>query len=151
MDYKNLTAPCGIACFECLVYKANKSEALRKGISEKLGIPYEQAVCEGCRNRSGVGYLSIKNNVFPEGRCILMNEKGECKIYLCAENKHIHNCSECSDFPCDLLQPRADRAGVIPHNLKVYNLCLIRKMGLEKWAAEKAGQVWNEYKTGKFE
>jgi hypothetical protein len=49
------------------------------------------------------------------------------------------------------LQPFADRANVWPHNLKIYNLCRIKKMGLEKWAVEKAAEVWSDYKTKKMD
>lgn len=151
MDYKKMTAPCGIPCFECGAYKVKSNEAIRKRISETLGLDYDKSVCEGCRNRNGIGFLSEKNNIFPEGKCLLMNEKGECKIYLCAEEKQIHNCSECYDFPCDNLQPVADRANRIPHNLKIYNLSLIKKIGLDKWAKEKAGSVLNDYMTKKLD
>jgi hypothetical protein len=150
-DYKNLTAPCGIACFECAAYIANSNEAIRKRISEGLGMDYEKAGCPGCRNKNGIGFLSEKNNVFPHGNCILLREDGKCKIYLCNEKKGTHNCSECDNFPCDKLQPLADRANMIPHNLKVYNLSLIKKIGLEKWAAEKAGKIWTDYKTKKLD
>jgi hypothetical protein len=151
MDYKNLTAPCGIPCFECLAYKAKSNEIIKKRISEGMGMDYNKSDCEGCRNRNGIGFLSEKNNVFPEGKCLLMNEKGECFIYLCVKIKQIHNCSDCNDFPCDNLQPLADKANRIPHNLKIYNLCLIKRLGLEKWAKEKAGKIWNDYMTKKFE
>ena len=137
MDYKNMTAPCGIPCFECVAYKAKSNETIKKRISETLGLDYSRSDCEGCRNRKGVGFLSDKNNIFPEGKCLLMNKKGECLIYLCVEKKLIHNCSECNDFPCDKLQPLADRANRIPHNLKVYNLSLIKKIGLEKMGKRK--------------
>jgi hypothetical protein len=151
MDYKNMTAPCGIPCFECSAFKAKSNEVIKKRIAENLGMDYDQSECEGCRNRNGKGFLSGKNNVFPEGKCLLMDEKGICKIYLCVETKHIHNCSECNDFPCDNLQPLADRANRIPHNLKIYHLSLIKKMGIEKWAKEKAGKVWIDYMTKKFD
>jgi len=151
MDYKNLTAPCGIPCFECLAYKAKSNEIIKKRISEGMGMDYNKSDCEGCRNKNGIGFLSEKNNVFPEGKCLLINEKGECIIYLCVQSKQIHNCSDCNDFPCDNLQPLADKANRIPHNLKTYNLCLIKRLGLKKWAKEKAGKIWNDYMTKKFE
>lgn len=152
MDYRNLTAPCGIACFECNPYKANSNETLKKLVSERIGISLESAGCEGCRNRKGKAYLSEKNAILPEGKCFLFaGENGRCKIYLCAEKRQIHNCSECDDFPCDLLQPIADKADKLPHNLKVYNLSLIKQLGLEKWAMEKAGSVWKHYQTRKFD
>jgi len=70
--------------------------------------------------------------------------------YTCARKKKIHNCSECSDFPCDLLHPLAENAARVPHNQKVFNLCLIKKMGLEKWAKEKAASVHAAYFTKKW-
>lgn len=146
-----MTAPCGIPCFECTAYKAKSNEIIKKRISETIGLDYNKSDCEGCRNRNGIGFLSEKNNVLPEGKCLLMNEKGECFIYLCAENKQIHNCSECNDFPCDKLQPLADKSNRIPHNIKIFNLSLIKKIGLEKWAREKAGKIWSDYMTKKFD
>jgi hypothetical protein len=151
MDYKDMTAPCGIPCFECISYKAKSNEIIKKRISEGIGMDYDKSACEGCRNRKGKGFLSEKNNIFPESKCLLMNEKGICKIYLCVEKRQIHNCSECSDFPCDYLQPLADRANRIPHNLKIYNLSLIKKIGLEKWAKEKAGKIMIDYMTKRFD
>ncbi len=152
MDYRNMTAPCGIACFECNVYKASSNEAIQKVVSERTGMEYEKSVCEGCRNRNGKAFLFDKNKILTSGKCFLFgNEKGQCKIFLCTEKKGIHNCSECNDFPCELLQPFADKAERLPHNMKVYNLCLIKKMGLEKWATEKAATVWKDYATKKFD
>ena len=146
-----MTAPCGIPCFECVVFKAGKDNAVKKRISEGIGMDYDKCECNGCRSRNGKGFLSEKNNIFPDGKCNLLNENGFCKIYLCVDSKKIHNCSECTDFPCEKLQPAADRANRIPHNLKIYHLSLIRKMGLERWAAEKAGIVMLEYHTKKFD
>jgi len=45
------------------------------------------------------------------------------------------------------LHPYADKVGELPHNLKVFNLCLINKMGLENWAASKASEVRKVYFT----
>jgi hypothetical protein len=41
-------------------------------------------------------------------------------------------------------------ASVVPHNLKVFNLALIRKMGVEKWAQEKAKLARDTYFTEKW-
>lgn len=135
-----------------IAYKAKSNETIKKQIFERTGLPYDRSDCEGCRNRNGKAFLFEKNNIFPDGKCLLFgNEKGQYKIYLCTEKKQIHNCGECDDFPCDLLQPLADRANRIPHNLKIYNLCLIKKMGLENWAKEKAGKIMKDYMTKKFD
>lgn len=69
----------------------------------------------------------------------------------CISSKDIESCADCSDFPCDNLHPWAACASVAPHNIKVYNLALIRKMGLEKWAQEKAKSVRDAYFNHKFD
>ncbi len=137
MDYLNLTAPCGLDCFNCPLYKANKDENLQKKLSENLCVDFEKAKCKGCRNENGtIPYLNMES---------------PCKVYSCIEKKHINFCNECSDFPCDYLHPYADKADMKPHNLKVFNLCLIKKMGLEKWAAEKSQDVMRTYYKKKWE
>ena len=37
-----------------------------------------------------------------------------------------------------------------PHNMKLYNLCRIKKIGVERWIEEEAGQIRKKYFTGKF-
>ena len=128
IDYRNLTAPCGLPCFECYLYLAQDNEELRSIIAEVTGIEPAQAVCKGCRPQHG----TIDHLPAP------------CRVFPCAQEKGVANCSECNDFPCDFLHPYADQAHVW-HNTKVFNLCLIKKMGLEKWAKEKAGEVLDVY------
>lgn len=71
-------------------------------------------------------------------------------VYKCIDTKGIDFCSDCSDFPCDHLHPHADLASQRPHNTKVFNLSLIKKMGLEKWAVEKAKSVREAYFKGRL-
>jgi hypothetical protein len=129
MDYEYMTAPCGLACFDCVVYLANEDEDLREMLSKQFGIPAEKIGCDGCR---GV-----------EGKCPVVPV--ECRVYPCAEEKGVNFCCDCPDFPCDLLHPYADKADSLPHNTKVFNLCLIKKMGLESWAKNKAKKVKHTY------
>jgi hypothetical protein len=136
MDYNQMTAPCGLDCFNCPVYLARENEELRAIIARHLGIPLEQAVCEGCRNENGV--IDFLDMTEP------------CSVYKCIEQKNISFCCDCSDFPCDHLHPYADEASNKPHNVKVFNLCLIKKMGLEAWAQAKAKDVRDTYFKGKF-
>jgi len=35
-----------------------------------------------------------------------------------------------------------------PHNTKVFHLCRIKKVGLEKWAKEEAGDILDTYYYG---
>ena len=136
MDYTQMTSPCGLDCFNCPMYLANENHELRSAISKNLNIPIEKAVCKGCRN---------ENATIP-----FLNWTEPCDIHKCIEQKEINFCCDCSDFPCDYLQPYADRAAEFPHNTKVFNLCLIKKMGLEAWATDKAESVKKTYFKGKF-
>ncbi|MCB2166737.1 MAG: hypothetical protein KQI78_03680 [Deltaproteobacteria bacterium] len=51
------------------------------------------------------------------------------------------------NFPCDYLHPYSDQAMKL-HNTKVFNLCRIKKVGLEKWAKEEAGDILDKYYYG---
>lgn len=73
-----------------------------------------------------------------------------CNVYPCAEDRGINFCYDCPEFPCDHFHPYADKASQFPHNTKVFNSCLIKKMGLEAWAKEKAKAVKDTYFSGKF-
>ncbi|MBN1780997.1 DUF3795 domain-containing protein [bacterium] len=136
MDVRQMTAPCGRDCFNCPIYLAGENPRLRSIIAKKMNLPEERIRCSGCRNEKGciafVGWTS------------------PCSIHACAEEKGAVFCFECADFPCDRLHPVADRADSIPHNLKVFNLCLIKKMGLETWAAEKAKLANDTYMRAKL-
>ena len=136
MDYTNMTAPCGLDCFNCPMYLANENENLRSIISRKTDIPYELVICKGCRNENGI--IPFLKMIEP------------CNVFQCIEKKEIKFCCDCSDFPCDHLHPYADKADKVPHNIKVFNLCLIKKMGLESWAKDKAKKVKETYFKGKF-
>ncbi len=136
MDYQHMTAPCGIDCFNCLMYRAIENEELRKGLSKNMGIPFEKAVCRGCRDENGtIDFLGMTE---------------PCNVYKCITAKGINFCCDCPDFPCDHLHPYADGASDRPHNTKVFNLCLIKKMGLESWAKNKASSVRRTYFRGEF-
>ncbi len=136
MDYRLMSAPCGLDCFNCPMYLANEDKKLRSVISERLGIPYEKATCKGCRNEDGqIEFLGMTQ---------------PCNVYKCIIKKDIQFCCDCEQFPCDHLHPYADRAREVPHNTKVFNLCLIKKLGLENWAKEKAKRVKETYFNGDF-
>lgn len=136
MNYTQMTAPCGLDCFNCPLYLANENKELRSAISERLNVPSEEAVCRGCRNENGI--IRVLNMTEP------------CNVYKCIQQKDTDFCFVCPDFPCDHLHPYADRASEVPHNIKVFNLCLIKKMGLEVWAQDKAKSVQDTYFRGNW-
>ena len=136
MDYHRMTAPCGMDCFNCMLYLANSNKDLRENVSKKFGISFERAVCNGCRDQNGtIGAINMTE---------------PCNVYKCITKKGLSFCSDCSDFPCDYLHPYADFATEGIHNCKVFNLGLIKKMGVKEWAETKATSVRNTYLTGKF-
>jgi hypothetical protein len=131
-----MTAPCGLDCFNCPVYAARNNPELRAKLAAALGAPEDQVRCDGCRDMKGfIPFVGMTST---------------CAAYACAAEQGLDFCCDCADFPCDRLHPYADRAGSVPHNTKVFNLCLIKKMGLEKWAAGKAADVRDVYFNGKF-
>jgi len=134
MDYNQMTSPCGLDCFNCPAYFANQNQEIREAISTTLAIPIQKASCNGCRNQGGK----------------VLNMSEPCHVYTCIKNKAIQFCNDCIDFPCDYLHPYADKASEVPHNTKVFNLCLIKKMGLNSWAKDKAQNVRHTYYDGKF-
>ena len=129
MDYRELTAPCGLACFECALYLAQNDPELQARVAAFMDVPLEQAVCQGCRPQRGV----IPHNPM------------SCRVYPCAKEKGLDFCGDCHEFPCEHLHPYADLAARKPHNLKVYNLCCIKRDGLESWAQNQAGRDLKTY------
>ncbi len=133
---KRLTSPCGLPCFHCVAYLARTNPEIRKRVAESLGTSEENANCEGCKPQ--------------EGRIKLLKANQQCKIFRCVARKEIEFCNECDDFPCERFQPYADKAH-FPHNTKMYQLCVMKKLGFEKWAAEEAVKIWDTYRTKPFD
>ena len=140
MDIRHMTAPCGLDCFNCQFYLAHKDEEAKRAVEElsaQLKIPFDVMLCHGCRAHDGI--IPLQQHLFGEDH--------RCAAYECFKQRSVDHCGQCDDFPCDNLHPYADKADVLPHNTKVFNLCLINKMGLEKWAESKAAEVRKTYFT----
>lgn len=133
-ERKALTAPCGLDCFNCELYVENLTDKLAGLIHEKLGVPEHEISCQGCRQQ--------------DGKHFHLGSKG-CATLDCIKKKGVDFCCNCDDFPCAFLAPTADGAAKYPHNMKVYNLCRIKTVGIEQWIAE-TGQIRKKYFTGKF-
>lgn len=129
-----LTAPCGLDCFNCPVHENNLTDELAETIHAMRGVPKEEIACKGCRQQDGQHYH------LPQG----------CATLDCAKVRRVQLCSECTGFPCAFLAPVADMADHYPHNIKTYNLCRIKQVGLERWIEEEAGDIRNKYFAGKF-
>lgn len=127
-------APCGIDCSDCGLFKAKDDPALMEALAAR-GLKKEKETlhCPGCRPS--------------KGNCPVI--EGVCPTYLCIEKRGFEFCYECPDFPCGKLNPAADRADVLPHNLKVFNLCFIQRHGLEEFL-KKAPEIRRRYFRGKM-
>lgn len=112
----------------------NLTDAVAESVHVKWGVPKDEIPCKGCLRQDG------KHFHLPEG----------CATLDCVKAKGVELCCDCNDFPCAYLAPTADGAAQYPHNIKVYNLCRINKIGLERWIEEEAGQIREKYFTGKF-
>ena len=125
-------APCGIACGACELFVAKDDPALLEAMVAR-GIPRDRLPCSGCRA--------------VEGRCPVIG--GTCETYACIRERGHVFCHECAEFPCAKLQPAADRAQALPHNLKVFNLVLIRRLGPKRFL-EAAPAIKAKYYRGKM-
>lgn len=128
-----LVAPCGIDCGVCELYTARYDEKLRKLMVSK-GIPESKLPCDGCRNI--------------DGKCPVI--QGDCKTYSCVKAKGVEFCHECGDFPCVKLHPSANRADILPHNMKVFNLCTMKRVGVERFT-ELSPEIKKRYYMGKMD
>jgi hypothetical protein len=133
-DKITLTAPCGLDCFNCGIHKDNLTTEIADAIHSKVGVPLEEIACKGCREQDGIHYH------LPNGSCDTLD---------CVKNKGVDLCCDCNDFPCSKLAPTSDGAESYPHNMKLYNLCRIKKFGIDAWIKE-SEEIRNKYFTGKF-
>lgn len=133
-DKKALTAPCGLDCFNCDIHESNLTDQLAELIHTQRGIQKDEIACKGCRQQDGRHYH------LPQG----------CATLDCAKDKGVELCCDCADFPCAFLAPTADMADRYLHNVKCFNLCRIKKIGLERWVEEESTQMRKNYFGCKF-
>ena len=131
MDKQTLTAPCGLDCFNCPVFEDNITDETRKKISPHLHVSLKEAACKGCKPE--------------QGRCRFSQN---CATWACTQEKGVSFCFECDEFPCGLLAPSAQGA-TYPHNMKMYNLCRMKLIGLDAWI-EESSSIRRRYYDGKF-
>jgi hypothetical protein len=131
LDYERLTAPWGLDCLNCPMYRANADNELRGQVAGCLQLAEHEAEFAGCRSEGG------------QIPCLRMQEP--CSVYQCTEARGYQFCFQCPSFPCRHLQPYADRAAEVPHNLDFYNLCLIKRMGPQAWGESRALKARKAY------
>ncbi len=130
-DNITLAAPCGIYCGECEAHKAKDDPALMERM--KKALKTEMLPCPGCRT--------------VQGNCPAID--GTCETYSCAVEHAVDFCFECTEFPCAKLNPAADLAERLPHNIKVFSLCCIQHQGLARFV-ELYPEIKQRYFRGKM-
>ena len=128
-DKRHLIAPCGLDCWNCELFEDNVTDEI-VALFVSRGVPAAAVPCRGCRDEEGCHFH--------------LGESG-CATLDCVKEKNVELCSDCDEFPCELLAPLADQAARFPHNMKVYNLCRIRLVGLDRWIEEEAGDIRRAY------
>ncbi len=128
----DLISPCGIYCGGCSLYLAKDHPEIIPMLLQH-GVKEADLPCPGCRAL--------------DGNCKHLDAR--CEQFACAEEKDVHFCYECEDFPCNRLHPAADRAGSLPHNLKMFAQCYIQKHGPEAYIA-KLPEMKKRYFSGKI-
>jgi hypothetical protein len=91
---EKLIAACGIDCSECEARKATlaNDNELRSAVAEKWSRQYDADLtasninCMGCMEQ-GVHF----------GHC------NECDYRHCVRSKGLLNCSQCGDYPCEMI------------------------------------------------
>jgi len=129
----SLVAPCGIDCGICELHNLTENDSLYQTLVLR-GIAKEKLPCHGCRA--------------VEGNCPIIPDL--CKTWVCVKENDLEFCSGCTDFPCIRLQPAADRANILPHNMKVFNLCKINQVGLIAFI-EQSAEIKRHYYKGIIE
>lgn len=129
-----LASPCGIDCWNCLIYVDNATPQVIEYFSQEYKKSPDDVVCHGCNSE--------------HNGCIVLH--GPCKILECLEEKNAKFCFECDTFPCDRLLPLAEHADKRYQNLKLYNLCRMKQVGVENWAHNEADLIRQKYFKGKF-
>lgn len=132
---RKIVAPCGIDCFNCELFEDNVTKEMQARISSMTKKPEEEITCKGC----------VDGN-----QCLLLDFQGKkCKTLECVNKKGVDYCFNCDTFPCENLMPLANGAEKFPHNMKVYNLCMMKRLGIDAWA-EKAGDIRKTYYSKKL-
>jgi hypothetical protein len=132
-EQAGLAAPCGIHCGMCPLYQALSDEKLRDSLAQRRNVPPEKSTCRGCRA--------------VDGHCPAIGE--QCATYICAQEKGVDFCCDCSEFPCLKLMPCSDRAETLPHNIKVYSLSVRKHKGEKAWN-QMIGQIYSLYYRGQM-
>jgi len=127
-DKLQLVSPCGYCCAKCPAHEGGCTDKVVVGKMAKRANmsveKFESFRCPGCRPTQGS----------PRGGVV-------CPTYDCCVNRQgLDFCYQCEDFPCLKLAPISKEAEVRTHNSKIYNLLMIKKLGIDDFINQ--GERW---------
>jgi len=106
-----MTAPCGIVCEECAIYKAASDREAAEALAQewrdggRKDAKADWFTCQGCHGPAELVW------------------SGDCKIrQCCLVERRLDNCSDCGDFPCERII-EFENDGYDHHRAAVANLC----------------------------
>lgn len=136
-----LVAPCGLSCGHCRLHLAKDDPAIMEWLVSR-GFNKNSFPCPGCRALEGK--VACAKETFES-----VKVDGRCATYACVVEHGVEFCFECPEFPCIQLQPCADKANELPHNMKVFYLCYIKYQGLTEFL-KKYPELGAKYYFGKM-
>jgi len=110
---------CGLYCGACPVLMANEREDEEwiAVTAEQWKCKPEDLHCRGCKTEVTAAFCT------------------NCGMRVCAREKGLEFCSECTDYPCEMVTTfRNDNAS--HHSVIINNLERIKEIGGEKWLEE---------------
>jgi hypothetical protein len=139
-DKTQLVSPCGYCCPNCAAHvesTCTDQVAIEKEFrwAKVNGLDVNsntlKGLCPGCRPNEGkIG-------------------KAQCQTYDCCLNKkNLDFCYECDEFPCLKLAPVSYCAEIRRHNTKIYNLLMLKKLGLAEYI-QQSGEMHIRWARGK--
>ena len=128
-SFVDFAAPCGLYCGACVIRAAVKKndpqmlEMIADGLAKYLGRPVgvEEVCCDGCL--SDVRAAPCR----------------DCEIRDCAVSKGITHCSQCDDFPCQLITD-FNNDEFAHHSEVLDNIRRQREVGIDDWLEEQRGR-----------
>lgn len=120
MEYNmELVPPCGLYCGVCAIRIAtvDDNDKFREKLAPIYGVKPEDLHCEGCRAPVDKVWMYCQ----------------ACPIKACTGDRGYEDCSECDDFPCELIENFP-----IPVGKKVIMRAVPRwrEVGTATWVAE---------------
>lgn len=115
MDFFQMTAPCGLDCFNCHFYLANENQdAMSKveELSKEHNVPVEIMLCNGCRHHDG--QIPLQKHAF--------GETHRCAAYECSQEKNLNFAAIAISFPAITFTPMPTWLATCPTTSR-YSIC----------------------------